>query len=473
MASAPSKNHEQPQGERSRILRIGVILGGKIVEERLLRQRQDVTIGQSAKNTFSVPVSGLPRRWTLFAVRNGRYFLTFANNMDGRVSDGSGVRTLIALKQSGAKRRGHTWVVPLNESARGKIVVGEMTLLFQFVTEPPRQPRPHLPASVRGTFTDRLDPMLSIIMAISLLIHFSIGLFAYQRDRVIKKRTTRIFNETFQRPTVAAQDIQLTPPTEKADKKADKGDKDSKKKEKKAAAKKSPDKGKKGKGDKGKSDQPPGRSAEERAQLEEDARRYAENLLADAFGDRGVGGGSSDRDPRNDLGQAIEDIKRSGAQVEIGGGSRRGTRGDGSSQIGTGKGPQVEGPGGSTTKTEAKTREKVPRTRVKVGGGRSDDDTTLSPDAVLRKIRTAYMNGLKRCHKDLLKRDPSSGGTVGLKFTVGPSGRVVRVKAKGFDPGVDRCIERRAKSWRFGIPKDEDGEPTDAGFQVSLVLQAE
>jgi hypothetical protein len=81
------------------------------------------------------------------------------------------------------------------------------------------------------------------------------------------------------------------------------------------------------------------------------------------------------------------------------------------------------------------------------------------------------MDGLKRCHRELLKRDSSAGGTVTLRFAVGETGRVVRVRASGFDDGVDRCIEQRAGAWRFGVPKDEDGEPSSAEFKISLVLQ--
>jgi hypothetical protein len=69
MATAPHAH-----GPRPRILRIGVLLGGKIVEERLIRDRGDVTVGQSSKNTFSVPLEGLPREWTLrsWPSRNSR-----------------------------------------------------------------------------------------------------------------------------------------------------------------------------------------------------------------------------------------------------------------------------------------------------------------------------------------------------------------------------------------------------------------
>ena len=42
----------------SKILRVGVIQGGKIIEERHLKRRDTVTIGQDAGNTFVVPASG-------------------------------------------------------------------------------------------------------------------------------------------------------------------------------------------------------------------------------------------------------------------------------------------------------------------------------------------------------------------------------------------------------------------------------
>jgi hypothetical protein len=43
------KSNSNPSGVNKRILRIGVILGGKIIEERLLRNRQTITVGQSQK----------------------------------------------------------------------------------------------------------------------------------------------------------------------------------------------------------------------------------------------------------------------------------------------------------------------------------------------------------------------------------------------------------------------------------------
>ena len=54
------------------------------------------------KNTFSVPVEGLPLELTLFALDENKYSLRFLNKMDGRLSDGAQVHTLDALKGRGA-----------------------------------------------------------------------------------------------------------------------------------------------------------------------------------------------------------------------------------------------------------------------------------------------------------------------------------------------------------------------------------
>ena len=57
------------------------------------------------KNTFSIPVEGLPLEFTLFHLENDRYSLRFLTKMDGRLSDGGNVFTLDQLKAQGARNR--------------------------------------------------------------------------------------------------------------------------------------------------------------------------------------------------------------------------------------------------------------------------------------------------------------------------------------------------------------------------------
>jgi hypothetical protein len=451
----PQQQPQQSQGPRQRILRIGILLGGKIVEERLIRERTSVTIGQSMKNTFSIPVEGLPLELTLFALDEGKYYLRFLNKMDGRLSSGDQVNTLDALKSRGATNHGDYWQVPLSENSRGKLSLGDLTILFQFVTEPPRQPKPMLPASVRGTFADRFDPRLSVILGASIIIHFAIVIIALTMD--IPTGTgiaDRAYNLTF---TQEEYKVEIEQP--KVETPTDTGSAAVEKKEEKKipAVKKPADAG--GGRDK---------AAEIQLQQEENARAMAD-LLTGEGADGTSEGDMSKRRPGADLGQQIADVREGGKTVAVGGGGGRGPRGSGDPRVGTGKGPAINGPGGTESAGGPK-EEKAPTGRIQVADKQTFDDSSLTPDIVLSKIQSAYMAGLKRCYKEHLKKDASARGKVTLELTVNETGRTVKGAAKGFANEVDDCITGQMASWRFPVPKDKDGEPTEASFRIALQL---
>ncbi len=457
---------------RRRVLRIGVLLGGKIVEERLIRERVDVTLGQSSKNTFSIPLEGLPRQFTLFQVVNGQYALNFTQTMDGRLSDGDRVQTLEVVR-SGAPARGDHWVLPLSEHARGKVSIGELTLLFQFVTEPPRQPKPMLPHSVRGTLADRLEPRLLVILAISIFTHFALMIWAvFINDPSVGDGIAdRAAISSFKEESYEVKDVQdfELPKEPVADAKGEEAEAP------KAEAPKTPPpvaKPKPGGGP----DKLAGREESSAVALQEESIRYADMLFADDAGTGGLSGDMERRKPGSDLGNQLTEVAASGARTEIGGGAAgRGTRGSGDPRIGTGKGPAVGGPGGvvSASGPDGKGTEKVPSGRISVSDKKTFDDSSLTPDAVLRKIMSAYMSGIKRCQKELLKKDPTARGKVKLAFTVNESGRTVSPRASGFESELDSCIENMMANWRFDVPKDGDGEPTEASFEIALQLVPE
>ncbi len=454
---------------RPRVLRVGLLLGGKIVEERLIRPGQPVTVGQSVKNTFTVPLEGVPRTHTLFKPDGARYQLCFTTAMKGQVVDANRKLTLrAAIDQGVATPSGDGYALTIDSRTRGKISIGGMSLLFQSVAAPTLGPPPKLPASIRGTFTDRVDPMLAVILAISLTLHTSVAMYAYMRDRVVREpRTARVFNETFDRPVVRIEETPFERPKEPPPE-PDKAEKVEKQADEPKPATSRPRRTR----ERTTTDDSGGtRSAEEALRLQAQAQAAVDALLGDDFSETGIGGSTSDRAPDGALTAAMERARAQGVSSEFAQGAGRGTRGSTSTATGTSQGPGVSGPGTTTERTTTKVAERVPKGRIKVGGSASLDDTTLRPADVLRRIQQVYMNGLKRCHRELLKRDPGAGGTVTLRFTVGETGRVVRVKAAGFNDGVDRCIEQRAGAWRFGVPKDEDGDNTTADFKISLVLQ--
>ena len=103
----------------AKILRVGVIQGGKIIEERHLKHHETVSVGHDARNTFVVPASDLPASFPVFEYRHGQYYLLFTERMDGRVKLGDNELPFGALRSQGmARKRGNLYALPLNEKAR-------------------------------------------------------------------------------------------------------------------------------------------------------------------------------------------------------------------------------------------------------------------------------------------------------------------------------------------------------------------
>lgn len=453
-----------PQGPREKILRIGIILGGKIVEERLIRKRQNVTIGQSAKNTFAIPAPELPRSFSLFVLQGGKYYLHVSDAMDGRLSDGGQVQTLAQVKQSGkAQRHGSGWLVPLSDSARGKVMLADMTLLFQFVMAPPLQPRPQLPQSVRGRLADRIDPWLAVILALSFMVHGGVGAFIYRMDLprkpepdeipvdfIVSKRVT--VKKAEPKPVAVAEPT-AGPAAPDPGTPADPGPVGPRKKDKPAG---------------------PGKSQED-IQAEIEAARQAKKQQAAAIirtvATTGSGGGrhagSSNAKVAGDIDKKIEGTVQAGGQVAVGG-AGGGSKRPGGSAVGTGTGgSRVTGGGGredggatAVTGDKPKLPKATPRKPISVPGSGE-----LDPEHVYGKINGQYAGGVRKCYEDALKANSSLAGAVKVTFTVGGDGGVVSVDVKGFDDSVDKCISNKARGWKFNAPKK--GTPT---FQITFDL---
>src|SRR5215468_227038 len=405
------------------------------------------------RNTFSVPIEGLPLEFTLFALDDGRYSLQFLAKMDGRLSDSGGqVHTLDALRAHGAVNHGSYHQIALTESARGKLSLGDLTILFQFVTEPPRQPKPMLPASVRGTLADRFDPQLSVILGASIVLHLAIAIWALFSDVPVDNGIAeRAYNLVFKQDTYA---IDLTQPKD-----AGPGSAAEKKPDKPPDRPKPADRG----GDSG-------RSREQQIALQEqEAARFADLLTGE--GPNGTTEGDmSRRRPGADLGAQLNEINEGNQAVRVGGGAGRTSRGDGEVRVGTGHGPAINGPSGPESAGGGKAAEKAPSGRISVADRPTGDASSLSPEYVLSKIQSAYMAGLKRCYREYLKKDASARGKVSLSLTINETGRTVKGAAHGFASEVDECITSQMSTWRFPIPKDKDGEATDASFEIALQL---
>ena len=177
----------QTQTAAAKVMRIGLFQNNRIIEERLLRAAKNVTIGSDIKkdlNTFVVPASDLPKSVMVFeASKTGQYIMHFTSQMSGRVKIGDEIKTLQDLIEGGkAQKTPIGFSVQLTPNSQGRLVIGEATLLFQFVTPPPPRAKPVLPASMRGGWIQGMDRTLATIVALSAILHIGAVLFLELQD---------------------------------------------------------------------------------------------------------------------------------------------------------------------------------------------------------------------------------------------------------------------------------------------------
>ncbi len=148
-----------------KVLRVGVVRAGCIVEERVLKQRITVTVGVSETATFLVPSLAAFARpeFKLFERIGDDYYLNVLSGMTGRVALEGGIVDVGCLGSMALR---------LGDDARGKVGIGDTTLLFQLVAPPLPQARPQLPLAVKAGL--RNDWTLTFIVAVSFLVHFGL-----------------------------------------------------------------------------------------------------------------------------------------------------------------------------------------------------------------------------------------------------------------------------------------------------------
>jgi TonB family protein len=412
-------------------IRVALIQGSKITEDRTLKRRVPVSVGTDEKNTFVVPVSNLPRSFTLFELIQGQYSLVFQPGMEGRVQVGGVDVTLAqAIEQNLAKARGAVFVLPLNDASRGKVALGEISLLFQFVTPPSEPAKIDLPPGVKGSFFKQLDPLFFMTLGVSLFVHFSgAGYIACQPMPEERELT---LDELPDRFVKAMMPVEIKKPEKKVEVADTGADKKEKKEEVAAKGEEKPAKG----------------SPEAKAQLQ---ARVASKGLLKIIGSAGGGGG------------AFDDLVGSSAGV---GDIANALAGAGGVGIATADSLAAGGPKGGTAGSAATIGDLGTsgggnvalgeKAAVQVRGKVADATPEVESADVDREKLASYVRSRKaaiqNCYEKELKRNPSLKGKVVVRFSITPQGRTTDIDIEENTLGneaVSSCIKTVIRGWVF------------------------
>ena len=462
MELAPRK----PTGPK--VLRVGLFRDKKIVEERIVRRRETVSIGTAAKNHLIIKAGTMPSklesRFELFQLVGDDYILNFTDEMAGKVALPGGVQKLDHLRESGAARNAGThFQIKLADTSRGNIRIGDFTVFFEFVSAPPITPKPQLPAAVQRGLIKNIDWTFTTWVIFSYMLFFGFIIYMENADWEIEQGVQEV-PESLARLVFEAP---VEPPTVEEEVDEGVGDEDEKEEAKGEAPKDKPTKTE-GQG----APAEPSATAEGRARIAQDAAAQAQAMLLGALGEGGgalgdvLSGGAVTGNAADVLAQA----SGVGVATESEAGTLRTRSGAGSGQQ-EGLGSLKKSKGAGKAAGEGKAiEERAVRGNVGVSrGGDIGGSGEFDAGTVQRQIKQR-LKSITRCYESELRKNPSLAGKVTVTFTIQERGNVTDARASENttgSPAVAECVTRTISRFRFN-PGPDGGSVT---FRYPFVFQ--
>ncbi|MBN2342849.1 MAG: AgmX/PglI C-terminal domain-containing protein [Deltaproteobacteria bacterium] len=455
-------------GTRSvqKVLRIGIVQNGRIVEERIVRKIESIFIGPTEKNHFVLPQDDVQNsRYCLFETQGPGtpYILNFTPDMLGKVSVKGKLYELQETPQlKSVRKKGEYFQLLLNNESRGKVVVGNTTILFQFVAPPPIQPKPQLPAAVRASVFSGIELVISICMIVSFSFHSGMIMYFQLNDWPEKslEEKYRDLQELLNADTASFEKDK-----EKSDEELEDGEGDKEFEEEKEKAdekKKKP----KPENENVETAEAPKKSAEEiareraqkRAELAEQMAQQGVNKILASLGGSGEGAVVdvlSGGDVAADQDDLLEQVRGVGVSQGDGDSKLSGPAGGKGGEQGADV-SQVKSKGGdSEVKTQGPGPEKSIRGTVKKREPMASGGTGMMSSGDVASVVNRRIGAIKGCYERALKRDPSLQGKITIRFTISGSGKVTtaRPTLNQLNNEVGECITQAFTRFRFPPPE--------------------
>jgi outer membrane biosynthesis protein TonB len=427
------------QAQQAKVLRIGIIQDGKIVQERLIKAGETVQVGESPKNTFVFPKTALNRpEFPLFVAKGGQYQLQFTEEMKGKISSGGAVVALEKLRTDpSVQNTNGVWKLPLSDQDRGKIGIDNVTVLFQFVPPPPVQAsKPLERMDFRAAWLEEDDPAFLGFLALftALAVVFSVGLYLAPRPPEPEFR----IDDRFVRMVV--QEVEKKEKKEEEKEKEKQEDLNAQKTEaeKKEQKAEEPDQ---------QVNKEPPKNKVDAAKQKEDRKAALRNKMRIAnIGTTGRGSGTTTDAWEGGLLNDLSGLK--GSDVAVGG-DPKGTRGGNTTgakdievdgdvkvgQAGSSKGGDVPAVDMSKYSAEA------------LQGDTMDVEGADNVESVVRK----FQGQLTYCYEAELRADPSLEGRIEVRFNIANK-RVTQANVVSNSTGNDQlaaCVVSKVKRWQF------------------------
>ncbi|MEZ4391209.1 MAG: AgmX/PglI C-terminal domain-containing protein [Polyangiales bacterium] len=433
-------------------LRVAVMQGTRVLDERLFRGDARVSLGRGERATFVVDSPALPERLELFTVRGEERTAHLDPSIRGRLSNGVETRAASAwAPSSGALRIDPRW--------RGRLEIGEVVVLFQFVCAAPVSPRAQLPAAIRARPLGALDWTWNACAAAFLALGLAGASYAeYIYDPVVDDEPEQILR------MVRLMAPEAATPRDRESAEPASPDRDQ-------AAASAPDRPDRDANARVATAQP-ARPRSERARVADAvaaANRAAEAAMGELRGSSfsalvgalEQGNGSArDQLAQGAMQQASLEALRDTHGVSVEGRGRIAARADGDPAARR----SLCGEDCMAQRTVRPSAPEIASTTV-VRERRISPMTVpveppidgvgeVDPAAVASRIR-GQLGGVRSCYERALRANPDLRGRLEVRFTLGETGRITRIQASGMSqsPEVGACVSQRLRALAFPPPR--------------------
>lgn len=431
----------KPTPREPKVLRVAVIVDDLVCDEIHQHEAESVSVGSDYRSDVVLFGSKAPRHHGLFDYRQGAFFLDVPPNARGKVSMGRKAFTIGGLRKrfgQGDKLR-----IKLNARAKGKLLLGDSTLIFQFAA--PKKLPPRLPFPVQ--FKPRVEQLIGR-RELSTLAASALGLGSYFTWAATAEYDSSFSVDDIDERFVRAMDLveekeeeEVTDAEEEEDALAEEDEE----KEKEIEDKPKPE---------------PKKLDKKPEKYSAAAVKQARNVgIARVLGTYGGPGEGTVLDviegTENDLGDlfaqgmtttmladggAITPFVPGGEGISLGG-SMAGTEG-----FDLGEGPALEN---KVEKRERKVKGRAKTTKTNVFG---DVDAKGVKAQIARRT-----SALQYCYNAVLRTRPDLAGKMSYTISISKMGSVTSVVIEEDtvgDPKVKACTQAKIRGWRFGTQED-------------------
>jgi hypothetical protein len=118
----------------AQFLRVALLWGETVIQERVLQEPQTFNIGEHLRNDFIIPADKLPDRFPLFrAGRKGQYSIGLSQDLNGEITVNQNTQSIDEFIKSSTDNVSGVNFVDVGPGDWGMVHLDELSVFFQFV----------------------------------------------------------------------------------------------------------------------------------------------------------------------------------------------------------------------------------------------------------------------------------------------------------------------------------------------------